>query len=191
MVWAPFYKRGLDLISAWMSNHMSSNLCGQITYPFPNFNGGIVDCWDWVSNFVSYFIMYGGCGYFSMMELKSIHVNKRGYWSTLDILTMRILEHTVLNNTSINTIWTIHRSQCKIILLMYDALIQMFSINVIPLDILRNCNVVSTSKRRHFDVITSKWRRFDVITTSLLRNVSAWMLPRRHCSRQSLDIFIP
>ena len=42
-----------------------------------------------------------------------------------------------------------------------------------PLNTWRNNNVVTTSKRRHFDVITSKWRRLDVITTSLLRNVFA------------------
>ena len=40
-----------------------------------------------------------------------------------------------------------------------------------PADILRNNNVVITSKRRHFDVITSKWRRIDVITTLSLRRV--------------------
>ena len=32
-------------------------------------------------------------------------------------------------------------------------------------------DVVTTSKRRHFDIITSKWRRFDVITPLLLRQV--------------------
>ena len=48
------------------------------------------------------------------------------------------------------------------------------NINVsFPLNTWCNNNVVTTSKRRHFDVITSKWRRFDVITTSLLRNVFA------------------
>ena len=40
-----------------------------------------------------------------------------------------------------------------------------------PADILRNNNVVITSKRRHFDVITSKWRRIDVLTTLSLRRV--------------------
>ena len=47
----------------------------------------------------------------------------------------------------------------------------------IPLNTWRDNNVVITTQRRHFDVITSKWRRFDVITTSLLRDVSAGMLP--------------
>ena len=48
----------------------------------------------------------------------------------------------------------------------------------LPLNTWRNNNVVTTSKRRHFDVITSKWRRLDVITTSLLRNVFAGLIGR-------------
>ena len=37
--WGPFYKHGLTLIPAWISNHMSSKVWDEITYPFPNFNG--------------------------------------------------------------------------------------------------------------------------------------------------------
>ena len=40
-----------------------------------------------------------------------------------------------------------------------------------PADTLRNNNVITTSKRSHFDVITSKWRRFDAMTTLLPRYV--------------------
>ena len=29
----------------------------EITYPFPNFNGGVVEVWGWVSNFILHFIM--------------------------------------------------------------------------------------------------------------------------------------
>ena len=45
-----------------------------------------------------------------------------------------------------------------------------------PLNTWRNDNVVTTPKRRHFDVIVSKWRGFNVITTSLMRNVFAGTL---------------
>ena len=31
------------LIPSWISNHMSSKVWGEITYPFPNFNGYIVE----------------------------------------------------------------------------------------------------------------------------------------------------
>ena len=29
----------------------------EITYPFPNFNGGTVVVWEWLSNLIPYFIM--------------------------------------------------------------------------------------------------------------------------------------
>ena len=29
----------------------------EITYPFPDFNGATVDVWEWISNFIPYFIM--------------------------------------------------------------------------------------------------------------------------------------
>ena len=39
----PFYYHGLILIPAWISNHLPSKMYGEITYPFPNFNGGTVE----------------------------------------------------------------------------------------------------------------------------------------------------
>ena len=30
----------------------------KITYPFPNFNGCTVDVWEWISYFITHFIMY-------------------------------------------------------------------------------------------------------------------------------------
>ena len=48
---------GATLIPAWISNHMRNEECGGITYPFPNFNGGTVEVWEWVSNFIPHFIM--------------------------------------------------------------------------------------------------------------------------------------
>ena len=35
----PFYKHGLTLIPAWISNHMPRKVWDEITYPFLNFNG--------------------------------------------------------------------------------------------------------------------------------------------------------
>ena len=39
----PFYLHGLTLIPAWMSNHTSSKVWDEITYPFLNFNGATVE----------------------------------------------------------------------------------------------------------------------------------------------------
>ena len=40
-----------------MSNHMPSKVWDGIIYPFPNFNGGTVEVWEWISNFIPHFIM--------------------------------------------------------------------------------------------------------------------------------------
>ena len=34
----PFYHHGLTLTAAYMDNNIPSNVCYEITYPFPNFN---------------------------------------------------------------------------------------------------------------------------------------------------------
>ena len=36
---------------------MPSKLWDEITYPFPNFNGSIVEVLEWISNLIPYFIM--------------------------------------------------------------------------------------------------------------------------------------
>ena len=41
--WGPFYKNGLTLIPAWISNHMPSKVWDEITHPFLNFNGCAVE----------------------------------------------------------------------------------------------------------------------------------------------------
>ena len=38
-----FYQHRLILIPAWLSNHMSTTVWTEITYPFRNFNGVIVE----------------------------------------------------------------------------------------------------------------------------------------------------
>ena len=37
----PFYQRGLS--PAWISNHTPGKVWGEITYPFPSFNGANVE----------------------------------------------------------------------------------------------------------------------------------------------------
>ena len=39
-----------------MINHVSRKLWDEITYPFSNFNGCTVEVWEWISNFIPYFI---------------------------------------------------------------------------------------------------------------------------------------
>ena len=45
--------RWIILIPAWISNHIPSEMWGEITYPFPNFN----EVWEWVSNFNPHFMI--------------------------------------------------------------------------------------------------------------------------------------
>ena len=47
----PLYYHELTLISAWIFNHMSSEVWGEITYSFPNFNGAAVEVWELMINF--------------------------------------------------------------------------------------------------------------------------------------------
>ena len=46
-----------------------------ITNPFPNFNGAIVEAWEWISNFTLHFIIDVTT---AITVIKSIHINKRG-----------------------------------------------------------------------------------------------------------------
>ena len=37
---------------------MANKIWDEITYdPFPNFSGAAVEVWDWVSNFITHFVM--------------------------------------------------------------------------------------------------------------------------------------
>ena len=45
------------LLTAWISNHMPIMVWNEITYPFSNFNGGTVEVWEWISNFIPHIIM--------------------------------------------------------------------------------------------------------------------------------------
>ena len=55
--WGPIYYHELTFIQEWISNHMTSKVSDEITYPFPNFNGGAFKVWEWISNFISRIIM--------------------------------------------------------------------------------------------------------------------------------------
>ena len=52
-----YYWYGLTLDPALMSNHMSSKAWDKITYSFPNFNVCAVKVWEWIRNFIQYFIV--------------------------------------------------------------------------------------------------------------------------------------
>ena len=42
---------------AWISDHMSNKVWDDITYPFSNFSGSIIEVWEWRSNLIPHFIM--------------------------------------------------------------------------------------------------------------------------------------
>ena len=53
-----FYYHGLTQIQASTSNHIHYKMCGEIAYPFPNFNGETVEVWEWISSFIQQFTWY-------------------------------------------------------------------------------------------------------------------------------------
>ena len=71
------YRHRLTLISTWISNHMPSKVWDEITYPFSNFDGCIVEVWEWISNFIPHFY---DCYHLSMLILKLNNVSKMGPW---------------------------------------------------------------------------------------------------------------
>ena len=38
-----------------MDNYVHYKVCNEFTYPFPNFNGAILDFWEWTSKFILHF----------------------------------------------------------------------------------------------------------------------------------------
>ena len=57
----------------WIRNYMSSKEWGEITYPFPNFNGGTVEVWEWISNFIPHFTVN-----VIFIQAEINHVSKKG-----------------------------------------------------------------------------------------------------------------
>ena len=41
--WAPFYKHGLTLLPAWISDYIHYTVWDEMTYSFLNFNGATVE----------------------------------------------------------------------------------------------------------------------------------------------------
>ena len=67
-LWKPYYGSGachsgdslwtwINIIPARINNYIYYNVWGEITFPFPNFNGATVEVWEWISNFILHFIM--------------------------------------------------------------------------------------------------------------------------------------
>ena len=52
-----FYKHGLNLIPAWISNHMHSKVWDEIISRFSKFNDCTVEVWEWIRYFIQHFIM--------------------------------------------------------------------------------------------------------------------------------------
>ena len=74
--WDPSTNTDLTFIPVWMNNHMPSLVWDEITEPFLNLNGCIVEVWEWIGNLIPHFII--GCNPLSMLILKLIHVSKGG-----------------------------------------------------------------------------------------------------------------
>ena len=45
----------LTLIPTWISNYIQHKVWDKITYPLSNFNGTIVEVWEWICNFIAHF----------------------------------------------------------------------------------------------------------------------------------------
>ena len=109
--WETFYSHGLTLIPAWKSNHTPSNVWGEISYPFPNFNGATVEVWDWMSNFIPQLTAHI-IAYWSVLRLKVTHVNKKGTWWPIT-KTYPVTHQTVCWGLSHYRSWlTWHCSHC-------------------------------------------------------------------------------
>ena len=57
-LYVSLYSYGLTLIQTWISNHIDYDVLDEITYPFPNFNGGTVEVCEWTSNFMPHFTVH-------------------------------------------------------------------------------------------------------------------------------------
>ena len=97
---SPLCLHPYHLPSPWI-NHMPSKVWNEITYPFTNLNGCIVDVWERVSKFIPHI----GCNCSIIWGLKVNHVSKR--------LNVRSLETTA----SFMTSWWRHQMETVSMLL--------------------------------------------------------------------------
>ena len=79
----PFYWHVLDLIPAWISNCTQYIMWGEITYPFPNFNGATVEVWEWISNFIPHFII----------DVITSQYSRMGNYATVWMDSQRVTRH--------------------------------------------------------------------------------------------------
>ena len=79
-----FYKHGLTLILAWISNQIPNKVLDQIACPFPAFNGCTIEVFPsnkkfesvWIMDEVIHPTLYNECDNLSMLGLKLFHVCK-------------------------------------------------------------------------------------------------------------------
>ena len=62
------------LIPARKSNFTHYKVWGEITYPFPNFNGSAGEVWEWIRNFTPHFS--------STWLLIYVGIKSKSYWGT-------------------------------------------------------------------------------------------------------------
>ena len=67
----------LTIIPAWIINIIPGKVWDEITQSFPNFNGCIIDVWEWISNFTLHISV---SDYLIMLGLKLNRISKRGHW---------------------------------------------------------------------------------------------------------------
>ena len=48
----------LTLIPVWLSNFIDCKMWHGVAYPFPNFNGGNVEVYEWTRNFIPHFTLW-------------------------------------------------------------------------------------------------------------------------------------
>ena len=58
--------------TVWLSKYMPNKVCGEISYPQPNFNGSIGN-----GEVISSNTLYNGWYHLSMLGLECVHVSKR------------------------------------------------------------------------------------------------------------------
>ena len=62
---------------------MSSKVWDEITYLYANFSCATIAVWEWISNFIPYFII--GVSILSMMGFKSIQMSLHVNWQCVSI----------------------------------------------------------------------------------------------------------
>ena len=65
---------------------MPSKMWDELTYPFHNLNSAIVEVSERKSNIITYFIIYEGCNYLSLLGLNLLYAHKRSpCWSRVHV----------------------------------------------------------------------------------------------------------